>query len=599
MTKDRSMSYAKFVNCNNDGESDSSGEKQNQPEDLSSAKETEIAYRPTPSRQSIASQDPAILEARQTAPIQRPTSSRNPQASFSAQNDATNPPNFSIKFKPYALFTYAPSTSQASQFFRPDSATQSIPTISSRADGNSAMEPIYSDATDSDDEPTPMCTVIHNPKSAIPCIHTTSSTKSFHTKRFINRPYRKTMLSLLCRVRTEPTDAFASGKSPVSSTRIQVYACYQPHWNPKFNVPVLTVVACCNTVITHPIMTRTEPSLFSLKFQCVAGKEQGTFTFKMPIFTTMETIDQPLILEQGPHSNLPDMYTTWFVRTMFDATPLTWIKLWHLSPTGCYVLHNQGVFQPHRAYYEAEVHLLGLTGLRKTPYRLLQFPFMYTILQCLDPIDLGNIGYRKYQFCDKPALPTAGVNTTRIPSPILAKPSNVSPCTFQPPDKIMVPQPEIARRFNDYNVDYYPPPYNHAADTAEFPSPKIFQPGNVPFKFPLIKRTTTLGEMLSEARRKDPHHDAITTIMTYFNVKAEDISPRYHDMPITQFLAQKELPPKTSNGVCVHTSKYDGFNTGERYLIHNSWLKLHHHPLIIKADVDKFTYQAAPLTIPR
>ena len=586
------MSYAKFVNCNNDGESDSGCEKQSEPEDLSPAKEAETANQPTTTRQSIASQDPAILETRKSAPVQRQTSSRDPQTPVSTQN-ATSPTSIPIKFKPYALFTYAPSTSQTSQFFH--AVNKPIPTISSRPDGN-AMDPTYSDATDSDDDPTPMCTIVHNPKSAIPCIHTTSSTKSFHTKRFINCPYRKTMLSLLCRVRTDPADAFASSKSTVPSSRIQVYACYQPHWNPKFNIPVLTVVACCNTVITHPIMTRTEPSIFNVKFLCSAGKEQGTFTFKMPIFTTMETLDQPLIMEQGPHCLLPDMYTTWFIRTMYDPTPLTWIKLWHLSPTGCYVLHNQGVFQPHRAYFEAEIHLLGLTAIRKTPYRLLQFPYMFNILQCLDPIDLGNIGYRKYQFCDKPVLPISGVNVTRIPTPSLAKPYNINPCVYQPPDKIIIPQPEITRRFNDYNVDYYPPPYNHAADTTEFPPPTIFQPGNLPFKFPLIKRTTTLGEMLSEARRKDPHHDAITTIMTYFNVRGEDINPRYNDMPITQFLAQKELPPKTTNGICVHTSKFDGFNTGERYLIHTSWIKLHNHPLIVKSDIDKFTYQTAAAT---
>ena len=95
---------------------------------------------------------------------------------------------------------------------------------------------------------------------------------------------------------------------------------------------------------------------------------------------------------------------------------------------------------------------------------------MNNILQLIDPINLGNIGYKKYQFCDKRILPTCGVNVMRLPSPSLEKPYNITPCIYQSPNKIIAPQPDIVKQFNEYDIHYYPAPYNHA---AEFPDLKI------------------------------------------------------------------------------------------------------------------------------
>ena len=446
------------------------------------------------------------------------------------------------------------------------------PTISSRVLSSSTDDDTASD----DDLPTnPSSTISHNPRIPIPCLHELSATKSVSPRRLLSSPYRKTMLSLLCRVRTEPADAYAAGGS---TSRIQIYGCFQQHWNPKFNIPVLTLAACCDTVISQPLLERKDPDKVSLTFMCTTSTEQGLLHFSLPLFTSLDQATDPVILKLGPHHPLPDSLTSWFVKTNESEVALVWVKVWHLSAIGCFNLHNHGVFVPQRPFPETEIHFIGLTGKRKMPNKITQLDVNSTILSMLDPVDLGNIGYKKFIFSPKPPLQVQGTLINSVPDCLFPR-NNVTPNWYY--DKTLVRQPEAKlKRWPHLEPFLYPPAFDHSSFPDEFPDPELLQKGEFVFRNPLIQKTTTLEDMITEAVKKDPKEDPIKTLMTYFNIKRQDIKAKHMQMPFTQFLDFKTMPATRHNGYCAFDTFKDGHNTGERYLIPKTWIPLLKHPLL-------------------
>ena len=456
----------------------------------------------------------------------------------------------------------------------------SPPTISSRVLSSGTDDDTTSDddvsSTQSPTTTTATSTTIsHNPRIPIPCLHTYSSSKSVSTRRLLGSPYRKTLLSLLCRVRTEPTDAYAARRS---TSGIQIYACFQQHWNPKFNIPVLTLAACCDVVISQPFIERKEPDKVNVRFICTTPTEQGFLQFSIPLFTSLEQANHPLVVKLGPHHPLPDSLTSWFIKTNQNEIALTWIKVWHLSPVGCFNLHNHGVVVPQRPFPEAEIHFLGLTGKRKMPYRITQLEISKTILTMLDPVDLGNIGYKKYFVSPKPTLPVEGTFICQIPERLFPR-NNFHPDWYF--DKTLVRQPEIKlKRWPHLEPFLYPPPFDHSSFPDEFPDPEVLTRGEHVFRNPLIQALTTLEDMITEAVRKEPKEDPIKTLMTYFNIRRSDIKSKYMQTPFIQFLEEKTMPSAKHNGMCMFDIFKDGHNTGERYLIPRTWIPLLKHPVL-------------------
>lgn len=444
------------------------------------------------------------------------------------------------------------------------------------------------DSSTSDDD-NAAYPIVFNPNSPIPCIHSSSYTQSYKPSTFISNPYRKTMLSLLCRVRTTPADNFSPTSPTSANDRVQVYACYQHHWNPKFNIPVLTIVAACNTNISQPIITRDVPHRFEAKFMCTTDKDQGTFKFKLPIFSTITHAMDPITTTIGPHFPLPDSLTSYLVRSGESGTVLTWIKIWHLSPTGCYILHNQGIHHPHRPYFEAELHFLGLTGKRQMPYALNQHCHKTTIIQMLDARDLGNVGYKKNVTSKKPLLPAVGTLISGMLPRAFPKASSTPVWYYHDMKTVVRTQHDIYHRFHNFDPVFYPPHYNHN-NPIEFPEPEVFTPGEVPFIFPLHLAQTTFEEMVNEALKREPRSDPIATLMTFFNFRREDI-PRKTNITFNSFLAKKELNSTVNNGYCVFDSYHDGHNTGERYLVHKGWYPIYRHPYIKEDEMVHLKYK--------
>lgn len=467
-----------------------------------------------------------------------------------------------------------PSTASAKPISRPSSTTSSTPTILPRR----SPEP-DDDNTSSDDElPTaPTSTIFFDTRLPIPCVHSTSSTKLYSPKRILRCPYRKTMLSLLRGVRTEPADSFATNKCPTAASRIQIYACYQQHWNPKFNIPVLTVLACCNSNISPPTLERSEPDKTTVKLFISTQSEQASVTFQLPLFVAMENVSEPIILRLGPNHPFPDSLTSYFLQTANSEIVLTWIKIWHLSSVGCFNLHTHGILVPQRPFPESEVHYLGVTGRRKMPYAINQIDFRENLLSMLDPIDLGNIGYKKFSTQTRPTLPDSGTLIKIMPERLLPR-FNITPNWYY--DKgIIIQAGSKVRRWPQLEPILYPPPFDHDEFPHEFPNPEALQKGEFAFKPPLITTLTTLEDMITEAVKKDPKEDPITTLMKYFNFKRKDIEARYMQLPFETFLKDK-VSLNDDNGWCTFNSYHNGFNTGTRFLIPKNWSSLTRHPIL-------------------
>ena len=446
--------------------------------------------------------------------------------------------------------------------------------VLSRPQLSTSTNDATSSSSSDDDVPAANNTIHHNARLPIPCLHTLSSTKSYKPKCFVGSPYRKTLLSLLCRVRTSPTDTYAATKPYADG--LQVYACYQQHWYPKFNIPVLTLVACCNVNISQPILQRSEPDRFEVTFFCTTSRQQSKVTFKLPIFTSLSNIHNPLILKIGPNHPLPESLTSWLITNPDDNVTLTWIKVWHLSPVGCFNLHNHGLIIPQRPFPEAEVHFLGLTGKRKMPFRISQIAFSGTYLSMLDHIDIGNLGYKRYEIPKRPILPDDGT-LIGVQYPMAFPRYQVHPNWYYEKGAIVRPTLKL-RRWTHFEPNHYPPPFDYSLNLIEFPDPVVFQEGEAVFRTPLILCTTTLEDMITEAARKQPHEDPINTLMTYFNFKRQDIEAKYMSQPFTRFLRDKQT--KETNGKCVFDSFTNGNNTGERYLVPKNWIPINRHPTL-------------------
>lgn len=491
--------------------------------------------------------------------------------------NSNQPPKIKFQFSAHPnnnIRNAVPTILHPGPVTRPPTPTVPAPT---------APNPVVDADDDSESDNDTSYSIVHNSAYPIPCVHASSYSKLHKPNKFISNPYRQTMLSLLHRVRTEPTDNLSPTTPAAASDRLQVYACYQHHWSPKFNVPVLTIVACCNTNIATPQLTRTIPNKFEVSFMCTTDKDQGIVRFKLPIFTTIAVAMEPVIITLGPHHPLPDSLTSYFIRLGETGTILTWIKIWQLSPSGCYSLHNQGIHQPHRPYYEAEIHFLGLTGKRKMPYALNQHCHKTTIIQLLDAKDLGNCGYKKFVRSSKPILPKTGTIVSGMIARALPR-TLPHPIWYYYDHKTVIrPQHDLDYKYSAFDPQFYPPAYNHD-NYLEFPEPEIFSPGEVPFVFPMILPFTTFNDMINEALRRNPNGDPISTLMTFFNFKREDV-PRNTSMTFNSFLAKKESRTGNYNGLCTHDSFFDGHNTGERYLIPKTWYLMNHHPFIREEDM--------------
>jgi len=225
------------------------------------------------------------------------------------------------------------------------------------------------------------------------------------------------------------------------------------------------------------------------------------------------------------------------------------------------------------------------------PYQINQHKINDSIISLLDHTDLGDIGYKKFRTCNsKPMLSTRGQKIYGPTYRALPRPTPSPPWHFDG-TTVVIPDNNVSSSMKELDPVYYPLPHDHEASDIEFPDPLTFQPGNLPYTYPLLNPYFTLEDMITVAVQHSPATDPIITLMTFYNFLRKDLETRFMKLPFINFLQQRELPPDQTNGICTYNSHQDGYGTGDRYLIHKSWLPLNRHPSIKQLNAEKVIYR--------
>ena len=232
--------------------------------------------------------------------------------------------------------------------------------------------------------------ILATPAKRTECPHEHSRMVGSDPRMFTRFPYRASLMTLLRRVETKPTDsaayAWTAKDEPV------VYAGYQNHWSPVLNVPVLTLVGTCNTILQPPMVTRDTHEYANVTVMASTSQQQQMVKFKVPLIQLIEQAKKRIVLEVAAAVDLDDHLVTYIIHA--GEEPLAMIKLWNLSAHGCRKLHLHSVYQAPRAKVTDELHILGLSGVRTTTFQV-SFPYIRSpLMEMLEELDLQAIGFR-------------------------------------------------------------------------------------------------------------------------------------------------------------------------------------------------------------
>ena len=234
------------------------------------------------------------------------------------------------------------------------------------------------------------------------CPHQFSSMKLTEPNMFIRFPYRPSIMTLLRQVRTKPTDSVARAFLAVDPP--QVYAGFQNHWNFVNDIPVLTILGACNTILSPPVITRRSFEYATVTVMASTSQEQATVEFKLPLFQGLSKSSCRIVMETTAALDMDDQYVAYAVHAQNPKEPLAIVKLWNLSVFGCEKLHSHSVYEAPCAKVTDELHLFGLSGDRSTSFQI-EFPSIENpMMKMLEELDLQAIGYRNKPF-QRPALP--------------------------------------------------------------------------------------------------------------------------------------------------------------------------------------------------
>ncbi len=229
------------------------------------------------------------------------------------------------------------------------------------------------------------------------CPHSTSFMPPLFPQKIIDNPYHSTMLTLLRQITTLPCDLVSPALPASSRHRLKIYACYQQHWNPKINMPILTLVAPCGTSIMPPTMRRKSPMSVDLEFTASTEHQQEYFALNIPLLMTHTVTSSSVILTSGPANNFPDTYTSYVIKAADPQLNLLWIKVFQMSVSGCATLHTHSIYSPPRPAAASEIHILGISGIRTAPYSITQVPLEHNMMKFLSYTDLTQLGYKHQQ----------------------------------------------------------------------------------------------------------------------------------------------------------------------------------------------------------
>ncbi len=233
------------------------------------------------------------------------------------------------------------------------------------------------------------------------CNHNLSSMMKSKSSTFIRYPYRPSILNLLRRINTAPTDSVGAA---INKTRIHVYASFQHHWDPALNFPVLTLVAACDTKL-HSL--QHERHLFhTAKLTCsVTGIDaQHLLSFHLPLSqVTCTTGPLRMDLVHAYHNDEDDTFQKYVIYSQTPVKPMIVVNVHNLHAKSCNHLHVFSILHPKDPHPHQEKYILGICGNRERRFRTVYLDRSHPDMQLLDVVDLTNIGY--FVGKDNPSVP--------------------------------------------------------------------------------------------------------------------------------------------------------------------------------------------------
>jgi hypothetical protein len=411
------------------------------------------------------------------------------------------------------------------------------------------------------------------------CPHSASFSTPLSSEAIISNPFTSTMLACLRQVKTLPCDLVSPAIPSNPRHRLKVYACYQQHWYPKINMPVLTLVAPCGITIGAPILRRESTLSASVTFMVSSTGQQEYLTFNIPLLISRTLASSSVVLTSGPSSSCPDTYTSYIVKTTAPDLNLVWIKVFHLSVLGCFALHARSLYTPMRPASTSEFHILGLSAARTTTYQIMHQEPSYLGIRFLHQHELQAIGWQKnpkvFTNLWKPNT-TVFLATT----PLMEQMQFAQPSYFPKPNVVCIASRKVITVTDPSLVPLHYPPTSNPVPPAFCPIPALFF-GQVLKPLVVHRReiNTTVAQLLAHlvpppgVTRKD-------YFLQMFNVPPYTLeNEAIIKLDLFTFLSKYAMSDTNSNGLC-NFRHINSFKEPYTFTIPRTWVYLNQHPAL-------------------
>ncbi len=364
------------------------------------------------------------------------------------------------------------------------------------------------------------------------CSHTESFMTPSRPTTFIRYPYRPSFLTLLRRVQTTSTDSFAVRRANNPPT---AYCSFQQHWDPSYDVPVLTMVAACDTKITNVTCTRATYQTIDIQCSVTGTAEQHNCTFPITLPTVSSATDVVHLDLLHAYEFQQNTFSKFGVHLLEPRNPVLVINIFNLAPLSCNELHEYSVLHPQDVDPTNEHHLLGLSANRITT-TLKHHHLEHDNMLHLDTTDLLNVGYmlpKSEKSSPTPADISASYYTTTIMENLFINNETIK----RPTD-----QTWTYKSSDDYTPHSYPPPHKHRDSNDLYPQrkPMLFPPGYYKHRKYTFPASSTVHDVLEDFRivHNIPISHIIKEFAYYYHIIPKRMIQEHIDKPWHLFLNQ-------------------------------------------------------------
>ena len=348
------------------------------------------------------------------------------------------------------------------------------------------------------------------------CTHDYSVMTTSHPNSFIRFPYRPAVMTLLRQVETYEVDIVATEHG---SDKPRVYASFQNHWSPNINVPVLSLVGACNTVLSPPTFRRRKFDWATVTIMASTSQMQHDVSFKVPLILNQESATKHVVLEMVRAHDLGDHMTQYIIHPQDIFVPLLIVKIWNLSRYGCNQLHLASTYLAPRANVQDELHIFGLSGERQTAYKIMYHSLTDGAMSMLTEEDLIAIGYRRWE-PPKPTFPKNDEDSLEDHNPknLMARMLPVQPARITPGVyrlAVIPTKKTIYQRRKTPNILYYPPANKHRAEFNDR-KPTLFPTGYYSFRDVFMPKYATVRDVCNDLHKaRGKRTPSAATVLAY------------------------------------------------------------------------------------